>query len=79
MRGLRPFLAGSWQLAKPYFWRSDERWSALGLLAAILGLRFGLVGMSVVLSYWNRDFFEEVRILDSNAAQTHRLRACKGS
>jgi len=64
MRGLRPFLAGSWQLAKPYFWRSDERWSALGLLAAILGLRFGLVGMSVVLSYWNREFFNTLQAKD---------------
>ena len=61
MRGLRPFLAGAWQLAKPYFWRSEERWSALGLLATILGLRFGLVGMSVVLSYWNRDFFNTLQ------------------
>ena len=64
MRGLRPFLAGSWQLAKPYFWQSDERWSALGLLAAILGLRFGLVGMSVVLSYWNREFFNTLQAKD---------------
>jgi putative ATP-binding cassette transporter len=61
MRGLGPFLRGAWQLAKPYFWRSEERWSALGLLAAILGLRFGLVGMSVVLSYWNREFFNSLQ------------------
>ncbi len=61
MRGLGPFLRGAWQLAKPYFWRSEERWSALGLLASILGLRFGLVGMSVVLSYWNREFFNSLQ------------------
>ena len=61
MRGLGPFLRGAWQLAKPYFWRSEERWSALGLLAAILALRFGLVGMSVVLSYWNREFFNSLQ------------------
>lgn len=39
MRGLGPFLRGAWQLSKPYFWRSEERWSALLLLASILGLR----------------------------------------
>ncbi len=61
MRGLGPFLRGSWQLAKPYFWQSDERWSAIGLLLGILGLRFGLVGMSVVLSYWNREFFNALQ------------------
>ncbi len=61
MRGLRPFLRGSWQLAKPYFWQSDERASAIGLLIGILGLRFGLVGMSVVLSYWNREFFNALQ------------------
>ncbi len=61
MRGLGPFLNGAWQLSKPYFWRSEERWSALILLASVLGLRFGLVGMSVVLSYWNREFFNALQ------------------
>ena len=61
MRGLGSFLNGAWQLSKPYFWRSEERWSALILLASILGLRFGLVGMSVVLSYWNREFFNALQ------------------
>ena len=61
MRGLGPFLRGAWQLSKPYFWRSEERWSALLLLASILGLRFALVGMSVVLSYWNREFFNTLQ------------------
>jgi putative ATP-binding cassette transporter len=61
MRGLGPFLRGAWRLSKPYFWRSEERWSALLLLASILGLRFGLVGMSVVLSYWNREFFNTLQ------------------
>ena len=61
MRGLGPFLRGAWHLSKPYFWRSEERWSALLLLASILGLRFALVGMSVVLSYWNREFFNTLQ------------------
>ena len=61
MRGLRPFLGGVLYLSKPYFWRSEERWSALLLLGSILGLRFGLVGMTVVLSFWNREFFNALQ------------------
>ena len=67
MRGLGPFLRGVWFLAKPYFTRSEERWSARLLLGAILGMRFGLVGMTVVLSYWNREFFNALQAKDWDA------------
>ena len=61
MRGLGSFLRTTWRLAKPYFTRSEERWSALVLLASILSLRFGIVGMTVVLSYWNREFYNALQ------------------
>lgn len=66
MRRLGPFLKDSWRLARPYFW-SEERWSALGLLAAILVLRFALVAMNVVLSFWNREFFNSLQAKDWHA------------
>ena len=67
MRGIGPFLRGVWHLAKPYFTRSEERWSALLLLGSILGMRFALVGMTVVLSYWNREFFNALQAKDWDA------------
>ncbi len=63
MRGLGPFLRDAWRLALPYF-RSEERWSARGLLAAIITMNLALVGMNVVLSYWNRAFYNALQDRD---------------
>ena len=38
MRGIGPFLKDAWQLARPYFMTSDEKWSARGLLLAIVAI-----------------------------------------
>ncbi|MBB5371866.1 ABC transporter ATP-binding protein/permease [Acidocella aromatica] len=56
-------LAEAWSLAKPYF-TSEERWVARGLLAAIVTLNLMLVGLNVVLTYWNRDFFAAIQVYD---------------
>ncbi len=64
MRGLAPFLRDAWRLAKPYFAGSDERWSARALLAAIVVLNLALVGMSVVLNFWNRAFYNALQDKD---------------
>src|SRR3954447_22473942 len=66
MRGIRPFLRDAWSLAKPYY-TSDEKWSAWGLLIAILALRLSLVGMTVILSFWNREFFNSLQDKDWGA------------
>ena len=66
MRGLRQFLRDAWRLARPYF-RSEEKWSAWGLLASVLALRLLLVGMTVVLSFWNREFFNSLQDKDFTA------------
>jgi putative ATP-binding cassette transporter len=60
----RAALAEAWSLAAPY-WRSEERWRARGLLAAVVGLNLALVGMSVLLSYWNREFFNALEARDA--------------
>ena len=44
------------ELAAPY-WRSEERWRARGLLAAIVALTLGLVYMAVLFNDWNREFY----------------------
>ena len=37
MRALGPFLRSAWRLAVPYF-RSEEKWSARGLLFVIIAI-----------------------------------------
>ncbi|HTQ70841.1 MAG TPA: ABC transporter ATP-binding protein/permease [Acidocella sp.] len=55
--------AEAWSLAKPYF-RSEEKWAGWGLLAAVIGLNLLLVGLNVVLTYWNGDFFDAIQTYD---------------
>jgi putative ATP-binding cassette transporter len=66
MRGLGPSLRDAWRLAAPFF-NSSERWSARGLLAALIGLSLALVGASVVLSYWQRAFYNALQEKDWDA------------
>ena len=66
MRGLRPFVRDTWQLARPYY-ASEEKWSAWGLLLAVLALRLMLVGMTVILNFWNREFFNSLQNKDWGA------------
>ena len=64
MRGLAPFLRDAWRLARPYFADSEERWSARLLLAAIVVLNLALVGMTVILNFWNRAFYNTLQEKD---------------
>lgn len=64
MHNIREFLADSWRLARPYFTRSDERAAAWTLLGAIVAMRLVLVGMEVVLSFWNNAFFNALQDKD---------------
>jgi putative ATP-binding cassette transporter len=61
------FLTGlkeAWVLAKPYF-KSEERWGAYALLAAVIVMNLIVVGINVVLTYWNNDFFNAIQVYDS--------------
>lgn len=60
MRSLGPVLGDAWRLALPYF-RSEEKWSARGLLVLIITLNLSLVGATVVLNYWNGAFFDSLQ------------------
>jgi vitamin B12/bleomycin/antimicrobial peptide transport system ATP-binding/permease protein len=59
MRGA-PFVRPAWQLILGY-WRSEERWRARLLLAVIVGLTLGLVGLLVILNDWQREFYEALQ------------------
>ncbi len=60
MRTIGPLLTDAWRLARPYF-NSEEKWSARLLLVAIVALNLALVGMDVVLSFWNREFYNALQ------------------
>jgi vitamin B12/bleomycin/antimicrobial peptide transport system ATP-binding/permease protein len=64
MRSFSAFLKDAYRLSKPYFARSDERWSAWGLLIAIIVLNLVMVGMSVILNFWHREFYNALQEKD---------------
>jgi len=66
MRGFRILLRDAWRLATPFF-RSEEKGAAWALLITVLAMNLALVGMSVVLSYWNREFFNTLQAKDAQA------------
>ncbi|HET9146834.1 MAG TPA: ABC transporter ATP-binding protein/permease [Acetobacteraceae bacterium] len=51
LRGIKEGLSDAWRLAKPYF-RSEEKWIAWGLLAAIIALNLFMVYLNVIYTYW---------------------------
>src|SRR5690349_16888743 len=55
-----------WALTWPYFW-SEEKWMARGLLALVVALNLGQVGLDVVLNYWNNDFYNALQNKDEPA------------
>ena len=56
----RAFLRQAWDLAWPY-WRSEEKWSAIGLLAAVIALNLITVWLNVRFNYWNNDFYNALQ------------------
>lgn len=54
-------LRAAWQLAKPYFTRSEERRKAKAMLAMVLGLTVGQVYMDVKLSNWGNGFYKTLQ------------------
>ncbi len=59
----RTFLGNVGKLSAPY-WRSEERWRAWGLLAAIVGLSLSTVYMLVLFNEWNRQFYNALEQKD---------------
>jgi putative ATP-binding cassette transporter len=59
----RTFLGNVWKLTAPY-WRSEEKWRAWALLAAIVALSLSTVYLLVLLNDWNRQFFNALEQKD---------------
>ncbi|RZL92041.1 MAG: ABC transporter ATP-binding protein/permease [Variovorax sp.] len=60
-------------LSAPYF-RSEERWKARGLLAAVVALNLGAVYMLVLLNDWNRLFYDALQVKDQKVFWEQLLR-----
>jgi putative ATP-binding cassette transporter len=63
MRRLGSFLGDAWALTRPY-WVSEERGRGFALLATVVVLNLSLVGMTVVLTYWQRAFYNALEAKD---------------
>jgi putative ATP-binding cassette transporter len=70
---LRHFLAQVRTLSLPYF-RSEERWKARAMLAAIVALNLGAVYLLVQINEWNRLFFDALQNKDAAAFWTQLAR-----
>jgi len=57
------FLGEAARLAWPY-WKSDEKWAARGLIAAVVVLNLVAVWLNVRLNIWNRDFYDALQEYD---------------
>src|SRR5690242_2538796 len=68
LREARGFLTHIGALVVPY-WRSEERWVARGLLAAVVSLTLGLVAVLVMLNDWNREFYNALEQRDFEGFQ----------
>lgn len=49
-----------WQLCRGY-WRSEEKWKALGLLAVVIGLNFAAVYLLVQINNWYNSFYNALQ------------------
>lgn len=63
MRRLGRLMRDAWSLTGPY-WRSEERYRAGSLLIAIVVLNLALVGITVLLTYWQRAFYNALEAKD---------------
>jgi putative ATP-binding cassette transporter len=60
----KKFSGRVWALSAPYF-RSEDKWKARGLLAAIVALNLAAVYMLVLLNDWNRVFYDALQNKDA--------------
>ena len=62
-----------WNILGPYWW-SEEKWAGRGLLAFIIALNLGLVGLTVLFNQWNRLFYNSIQNKDFAAFKIQLVR-----
>ena len=66
VKNLVSTIATIWRLSLPYF-RSEDRWPARILLAAVVTLELSIVGIQVILNQWYNRFYNTLEDRDWNA------------
>src|SRR6266436_3241614 len=61
----RNTIRAAWRLAKVY-WTSEEKWSAWGLLLAVVALNLGNVYVSVLINKWNNAFYNALQAFNGS-------------
>jgi putative ATP-binding cassette transporter len=64
----RAFFRDMWGIAKPYWAGSEERWSARGLLFAVVALNLLMVYISYRITEWYNTFWNALQKYDAPAA-----------
>jgi putative ATP-binding cassette transporter len=64
-----------WRLAIPYF-RSDDRWPGLILLAALITMELSMVGITVLLNNWYNRFYNSLQDRNWDAFIGHLMYFC---
>jgi putative ATP-binding cassette transporter len=59
----RAFVRDAWSIARTY-WKSEEKWSAWGLLLTVVLVNLGTVCTSVGINAWNRSFYNALQGFD---------------
>ncbi len=73
LHNFQHFTRRVWALSAPYF-RSEDKWRARGLLAAIVVLNLAAVYMLVLLNEWNRVFYDALQNKDEPVFWTQLAR-----
>lgn len=60
MNGIGSTLRTVWRIAAPYF-RSEDKWAGLSLLAAVIIIELATVGINVLLNSWNNRFYNALQ------------------
>jgi vitamin B12/bleomycin/antimicrobial peptide transport system ATP-binding/permease protein len=63
VKNIRATLATVWRIAFPYF-RSEDKWAARGLLAAVLAMELLQVAVDVLINQWNNRFYNALQDKD---------------
>lgn len=71
MRTIVTLVADVWRLSIPYF-RGEDRWRGLALLAAVVAMEVGWVYATVLINSWNAVFYDAIQNKDY-AAFAHQL------
>ena len=60
----KEFVRGFWQIFRSY-WKSEEKKSALGLLAVVISLNFAMVYIVVLINRWYNEFYNALQAYES--------------